>query len=172
MKLAATPLIRALPAASRPGLLASFKTWDLAPGGTLWKQGEPGDSIAVVLRGRCQLVRTVGDHEVVLAEAGPPTVIGALALLSPGPRAATLRADRPTRLAVLDGKTFTRIWSKNSPTAVQLQLVVARSLAEQLRNADKQLSSLLEDPVIELDDAPLRYVLRVVDHLCVEALRR
>ncbi|GEM_PF-1505581 len=172
MRLADTTLFKALPPGSRPSLLGVFQTVELAQGQALWRVGEPGDSLAVLLEGGCELSRPSGDRHAVLGQLAPGALIGALTLLSPGPRASTLSARQDSTLAVLEGRAFRSIWRTASPTAVQLQLVIARTLALELRDLDAQLSTLMDRPAVELQDAELRHVLRVVDHLCEEALRR
>lgn len=172
MRLADTTLFKALPPGSRPSLAGVFQTIELAADQALWTVDEPGDSLAVLLEGRCTLSRPSGDRHAVLGQLAPGALIGALTLLSPGPRAATLTAERDSTLAVLEGKAFRSIWRSASPTAIQLQLVIARTLALELRDLDAQLSTLMDRPAVELQDAELRHVLRVVDHLCEAALKR
>jgi CRP-like cAMP-binding protein len=172
MKLMDTTLFKALPRSSRPSLERVFKTVKLVPGQTLWTVDQPGDSLAVMLEGRCTLSRPSGDRHAVLGKLAPGALIGALTLLSPGPRAATLTADTDSTLAVLEGKAFRSIWRSGSPTAVQLQLVIARTLARELRNLDAQLSTLMDRPALELQDAEVRHMLPALYNLCEAALKR
>ncbi len=172
MKLTATPLFRALPPGSRESLAGAFQVVELPGGQAHWTVGQPGDSLVVVLEGRCALSRPSGDRVALLGEAGPGELVGALSLLSPSPRSSTLRATVRTLLAELPGRAFRNIWHTSSPTAIQLQLVIARTLAVELRDLDRQLTALMNRPAVELQDAELRHVLRVVDHLCEASLKR
>lgn len=172
MKLIHSPLFKALPTGSRASLAGAFQERELAAGTALWRVDEPADSLAIVLSGQCELSRPSGDQIAVLGQLGPGTLVGSLTLLSPSPRAATLRALVDSRVAELPGRAFRNIWRTSSPTAIQLQLVIARTLAQELRDLDHQLTELMHRPAVELQDAELRHVLRVVDHLCEASLRR
>jgi Cyclic nucleotide-binding domain len=69
----------------------------LAPGETLVEQGQPGDSLYLLLDGVLQ-VEVDGE---ILAEVGPGAVVGERALLEGGRRTSTLRAVSTCRVVVV-----------------------------------------------------------------------
>ncbi|MBO0828930.1 MAG: cyclic nucleotide-binding domain-containing protein [Streptosporangiales bacterium] len=70
-------------------------TRGLSPGETLVRQGEPDDSVLLLLDG----VVTVDVDGTAMPELGPGAVIGERAVLEGGRRTATLTAATPVRVA-------------------------------------------------------------------------
>ena len=92
---AETALARELSARiMQPGARPRVKT--VAPGRTLVEQGEPGDSLFLLLDGVLD-VEVDGEK---LAEVGPGAILGERAVLEGGRRTATLRAVTPVKVAV------------------------------------------------------------------------
>ena len=83
----------------------------VADGAVLTEQGEPGREFFLVLEGksRCEV-----DGSVV-AEFGPGDFFGEMALLDHGPRHATVVAEGPGEVLVLDGREFNTLLDA-SPT--------------------------------------------------------
>lgn len=75
---------------------AKPKIRTVAPGRTLVEQGEPGDSLFLLLDGVLE-VEVDGEK---LAEVGPGAILGERAVLEGGARTATLRAVTPAKVAV------------------------------------------------------------------------
>jgi cyclic nucleotide-binding protein len=100
--------------AIRSGAQLQRRRLDL--GETLVKQGEPGADMFLLLEGVLD-VEIDGD---TVAQVGPGTVLGELAVLGDGRRTATLRAVRPSRVAVL------------TPTHRLAELALARRQADHL----------------------------------------
>ncbi|MBX9243887.1 cyclic nucleotide-binding domain-containing protein [Actinotalea ferrariae] len=75
----------------------------LAAGQALFRQGEPGGHVALLLDGVVAVVRD-GTH---LADIGPGAILGERALLE-GSRTATVVAVTPVTVAVLDGARLSR----------------------------------------------------------------
>ncbi|WP_341360703.1 cyclic nucleotide-binding domain-containing protein [Georgenia sp. M64] len=78
----------------RPGRRVRFA--NVAAGETLVRQGEPGDTVFLLLDG---VVRVEVDDQVV-ADVGPGAVLGERAMLEGGRRTSTLRAVTACRVAV------------------------------------------------------------------------
>ena len=72
---------------------------ELAAGETLFKTGEPGESLYIVSEGEVELfIRDTAGQKILLAIAGKGEVFGELALLDRGPRTATAMALADTEL--------------------------------------------------------------------------
>lgn len=75
-------------------------------GDAIVTEGEPGDSMFVIVRGRVAVSVGGGDDPVSLAELGPGDFFGESALLSGRPRTATIRALAPTECLSLSRDAF------------------------------------------------------------------
>lgn len=73
----------------------------LPQGNEIVRQGEPGDSCYLVRSGRVEVVQRDADSERRLATLGPGALFGEAALLTEGPRNATVRSLEPVELLVL-----------------------------------------------------------------------
>ena len=77
-----------------------------AAGEVIVRQGEPGEAAYVIVSGRCEVTVAEGGGESVRRVMGPGEPFGETALLSPGPRTATVTAVEPTVVEVIDGTRF------------------------------------------------------------------
>jgi len=79
-----------------------FEVFDAPRGTTLFQEGEPGDSLYIVLAGKVKLGRRAPDgRENLVAVMGPADQFGELSLFDPGPRTATAVVVTDARLARL-----------------------------------------------------------------------
>jgi RimJ/RimL family protein N-acetyltransferase len=72
------------------------------PGEVLAREGEPGKTFALVLEGRLAITHESANGDRFLAEVGPGSILGELALLRDRPRTATVTAVDTVLLAVGD----------------------------------------------------------------------
>ncbi len=140
-------LRRRLPALVRvpDGLLGELETDAQAPTGStlawirlrrgevLFRSGDPGDALYVLLSGRLQVVAEEGwepgtPGEVALGEVTPGESVGEMALLTGNPRSATVRAQRDSDLLGLSREGFDRLLERE-PRAL---LPTIRGLATRL----------------------------------------
>ncbi len=83
---------------------APFPSTSFAPGTVIVKEGDLGDAAYIIRRGRC----SVHKDGQVLRTMGPGEVFGETAILSPGPRTATVIADVETVCQVITSGVFER----------------------------------------------------------------
>ena len=98
---------------ARREVWAHMRRRRFARGEVLFHQGDPGDSLHLIVKGRVS-VRTAtprGDR-AILRVLGPDQVVGEFALVSPAPRAATVTALEPTETMTLDRATFADLRTK------------------------------------------------------------
>lgn len=81
----------------------------------LMREGARALNACIVLTGKVQVFKTVGDQEVVLAEVGPGGVVGEMALIDDAPRMASVRALEPTSVWVVPKASFTRLLKSSPP---------------------------------------------------------
>jgi CRP-like cAMP-binding protein len=110
------------------------------PGGAvLFREGEPGREMYVVQQGRVTVSKRVGDVEKILASMGPGEFLGEMSILNNRPRSATATCAEPSKLLVIDAKTFEAMIRGNAEIAVRL----IKKLADRLAEADEQIENLL-----------------------------
>jgi predicted acylesterase/phospholipase RssA/CRP-like cAMP-binding protein len=106
----------------------------LSSGEILFREGDAGDALYVVLTGRLRVVVAVPDGESrTLAEIGRGEVVGEMALLTGDPRSATVIAVRDTQLVRLSRVAFERI-VQQCPGAM---LLVTRRLVHRLQQMNR-----------------------------------
>ena len=101
--LAQVPLFAALDAESAATLEAMLTTRTLARGHVVFREGDTGDRLFVVLDGKVKISRAAADgRENLLAVLGATEMFGELSLFDPGPRTATVTTVTEATLASLD----------------------------------------------------------------------
>ena len=132
----------------------------LEAGETLFKTGEPGESLYIVRDGEVELfIRDTAGQKILLAIAGNGEVFGELALLDRGPRTATAMALTDTELLELDREDLLLLFHK-SPTAA-LRLLAAMS--QMTRKADELLRTRVSRNPNEEDEEKITPLQRVAD---------
>ena len=107
-------------------------TFMLHGGETLFRQGDPGDFLCIVISGRLRVVvRGADSKENTITELGSGELVGEMAVISGEQRTATIDAIRDTQLARLTKSGFERFLSKHGKPAVEM---LTRKLAERLRD--------------------------------------
>ena len=113
---------------------------EIRKGDVIFTEGEPGDSLYIILSGKVKLGRRAADgRQNLIAVMGPSDMVGELSLFDPGPRTATATAVTDLRLARLR-KAALRPWLTNRPE-ISEQLV--RVLARRLRRTNNALADLI-----------------------------
>ena len=127
-------------------LFAAVPTWHLMPiaeacheaGFTdqapIFRQGEPGDSLCILLAGTVEVVR----DGAVINRLGPGEVCGEVSVLGLAPRTAGVQAVGEVRTLMLEAERFRRIVRENG----DIGLAVIQVLAERLRVATERESAL------------------------------
>ena len=100
-------------------------TVQLAPGDFLFREGEKGDKMYVLLEGEIDL--RLGDYVVQIARQG--ALIGQMALIENTPRAANAVAKTTCKLAVIDQRRFDFLVQQHPRFAIY----VMKTLADHLR---------------------------------------
>lgn len=127
--LARTPLFATLAPEHIARLARTAQRRRYDAGQIVMVQGEPGDTLAVILSGELHIsVASRDGHEATLAVLVPGDVCGELALLDGGPRSATVTAIQPTVVLSLRRDDFLAILHQAPPIAVRLLEVLARRL--------------------------------------------
>jgi CRP-like cAMP-binding protein len=109
-------------------------------GTTLFRKGDPGNSLIVVVSGRVKIsVPSPDGREVVLNVIHPGEVLGEIALLDGRPRTADAVALTDCELMVVDRREFTPFVRDNPDVALRLIEV----LCERLRHTSEQVEDVI-----------------------------
>ena len=103
-------------------------------GEIIFREGEPGDSMYVVLEGAVDV--KVGDEKFIVA--GPGEILGEMALIDSSARSAIAVARKDCKLVPINEKRFTALVRQTPVFAIH----VMKILVERLRRMNKILASI------------------------------
>lgn len=110
-------------------------------GDTIVRQFEKNYDLMIVLEGAAKITTFSGD---CIAEIGPGSLIGEMALIDDQPRSATVLAVGNTKVAVLPYEEFKRVLESDSGIAAKVILNLAKVLTQRLRTTNIQLDAALQ----------------------------
>jgi CRP/FNR family transcriptional regulator len=111
------------------------------PGDLIFKEGEKGDRMYILLEGSVELKMRVERGETVLKTVDTPNdFFGEMALLDDRPRSASAVAVKSTKALVVDGPTFESMILANGKFALK----IIKVLAARIRSSNDQVSDLIE----------------------------
>ena len=106
---------------------------DLGAGERLLQQGEPGDSVVLIVQGRAKVSYVTREgRELVLRFCGPGELVGELAVLDQRPRLSSVTALEPMQVLVVPARDFVALLG--SMPGITLEL--SRMLSRRFRDAD------------------------------------
>jgi CRP/FNR family cyclic AMP-dependent transcriptional regulator len=130
------PFFKLLDSDERIELATVLEEAKIANGETLFKIGDPGDSLYIVRSGLVEMfVKDHAGERISLTTAGPGDLFGELSLLDNGPRAATAVALEDTDLLVLDRGDLLLFLRRKPDAALDLMTV----MGQRLRRSDELL---------------------------------
>ena len=133
------PLLARLPEAEVRALASHGQVHEHRPGTVIFQQGDPGDSLHIVVEGSIRIVvLSASGVEATVALLGPGECVGDLALLDGRPRSASAIAARPTKTLVVTREAFRR-WLGERPLAA---LALLETLSLRVRRTDEALADL------------------------------
>lgn len=101
----------------------------------IFDEGEEGQAIYIVLEGSVLICRQGDSGNGRIAELGPGTFFGDLALLDNSPRAAQSRAASDCKLAVFFREDFLGLLETHALIASKISLQLARHIGRRLRES-------------------------------------
>ena len=132
------PIFTAIDEVSAASLRASMTAIKVTKGQVIFKEGDAGDRLFVVISGKLKLGTYSNDgRENLLSILGPGDMFGELSLFDPGPRTATAVVD--SKLLALAHDQVIGLVKEHPQVALQL----LRRLAQRLRKANEVLSDLV-----------------------------
>ena len=120
---------------------AGLKVTFYNEGDVIFRQGDPGEVMYILVSGAVELRMKVEKGEKLLkCVETPHDFFGEMALVDGSPRSATAIAVKPTKLIVVDEAQFEKIATTNGSFAWKIIQV----LSQRIRNSNLQISELIE----------------------------
>jgi signal-transduction protein with cAMP-binding, CBS, and nucleotidyltransferase domain len=109
---------------------------DFPPDRIVIREGEPGDTLYLVLEGEVVVTKKQGDDQVELDRIGAGDYFGEMALFEEIPRTASIRTLRPCRMLTLRKHAFTEM-VREYP---QIPLEICKVLGKRLRRLHRKIT--------------------------------
>lgn len=139
--LKAIPLFHHLTYKELTAVLAVSSTRTYPGGREIVIEGQPGDELFVVVRGRVAVEK--GGVEIGELKTGGH--FGEMGLIDNAPRSATVRATEPTRVMVISRAELMGLMRKEPVLAVKLLWSFVQVLSDRLRDANTHLSQAMQE---------------------------
>ncbi len=154
--LASTDVFRGLSGDALADIGASVEWLQALGGQVLFREGEPGDAVYIVVSGRLiAYVHAVEGGERRLREIGRGGNVGEIALLTDEPRSASVRAVRDTTLARLSRARFVELLARHPDAMQPLTRTLARWLSHSHRAPSRGMAAGTVALVPLAPDVPL-----------------
>lgn len=108
-------------------------------GNIVLRKGDPGDSMFLLLSGKATVFDSGPRGEIVFARLEPGDVFGEMALVSPGPRSANIRADEDMEYIEITWTSLARIQRFLPYLSGKLYLNLSRILGDRLIAMNKEV---------------------------------
>jgi HEAT repeat protein len=125
------PLFADLPPQDLMPIAAIASEHSFADADTIAEQDEPGDEMHIIVSGYVLVIlRQPNGHQQVLAVRSAGDVIGEMAVITSGPRMASLAAKGPVRLLSIGRRQFESMLRERPETSLALMRVLCQRLAD------------------------------------------
>lgn len=121
-----------------------FTTRKVAAGEYLFRAGDEGSELFVILEGEVEVLLPYAKKKrILLAKFGAGMTVGEVAFIQPGPRSADGRAAEDCELAVIKHSALKRMSKEYPEYGMKLLLEIGRDQSRNLRRADEELRRLV-----------------------------
>jgi CRP-like cAMP-binding protein len=127
--LSQTPLFAGLPSEALEALVQQLELVQLQRGDTLFKEGDPGDALYVIVDGEVS-VQAEGPPRVEMARLAAGSFIGEVALMTDQPRSATVVAVTDSELLRIDRETLANVLASHGEVLAALLRFVRDRLVD------------------------------------------
>ena len=125
-------LCSALSAAELDAIAAIVERREIAAGKELFREGDAGDGLYLVVAGEVNVIKLGAGGEHVLAKLGTGAVLGEMSLVTSDARSATGRALAPTVVLHVPAAAFRALLDSGSTAALKIARAIAEVLARRL----------------------------------------
>jgi CRP-like cAMP-binding protein len=116
------------------------------PGRPVFREGEPGDTMYIIQRGRVKITKRIGDVEKILMVLQKGDFFGEMSIIIQAKRSATATAIDQVELLSFNRQGFISMISKNSNIAMN----IIEKLCFRLEKADNQIRDLTKRDIKSL----------------------
>src|SRR3954470_7312045 len=163
-ELAQAPLLAGLPLDARSDLAEGARRRRWAPGDVVFHEGAAGDALHVVRRGLLAVVRPSRDPGLVLNRMRPGDAFGEIAVLTEGPRLASVVTVEPSETLEVAKADFDRVLAANPRATRRMLGALARSLTlakEEVTRHNSRLEATVRERTADLRESQLEVVRRL-----------
>jgi CRP/FNR family cyclic AMP-dependent transcriptional regulator len=109
------------------------------PGEAIFHEGEAGEAMFIIQEGEVRIHKRVRDRETTLAVLKAGDFFGEMAIIDQEPRSASATAGEEAKILVLSKDIF----ESQIKTNPKIIMAILRKMSERLRQADRQIKTLL-----------------------------
>jgi len=132
-------IVQGLSGGEQESVRALMQRREYPAGEAIFRQGEEGDALYIILRGSASVHMRLPAGDVRLVTFSPGTVFGEMALLDRERRSATVTADEPLACFVLERARFDRLRAEHPRIALAILANMAREMSLRMRRANRSL---------------------------------
>jgi CRP-like cAMP-binding protein len=137
-------LCRGLSGAELDAIAAIVETKEVAAGRELFREGDPGDGLFLVVAGEIDVIKRGPRGDRSLARMGAGGVLGEMSLITADVRSATGRATVDSRVLRLPVQRFRTLLDGGSPAALKIAAAIAEVLARRLADMNNMVIELAD----------------------------
>jgi CRP/FNR family transcriptional regulator, cyclic AMP receptor protein len=135
-------LCRTLSSAEIDTIAAIAETRDVPAGREIFREGEPGDGLFLVVSGEIDIVKQSSAGARSLAHLGAGSILGEISLLTSEARSATGRALVDTKVLHLPMQAFRQLHVGGSTAALKVVAAIAEVLSRRLATMNVKVVEL------------------------------
>ena len=136
------PLFAGLGQGELGDIVRIFERVTFEPGACLVRQGHPADSAFILESGAADVITALpGGGEAKVAQLGPGSVLGEMALLESGVRSATVIASSALAGHFIERDSFRMLLAQRNQAAFAIQGRIIRTLCQRLRELNAKIVS-------------------------------
>ena len=135
-------LCRALSSAEVEAIAAIAETRDIPAGREIFREGDAGDGLFLVVSGEIDIVKQAPGGSRSLAHLGAGAILGEISLLTSEARSATGRALVDTRVLHLPMQGFRQLLAESSTAALKMVAAIAEVLSRRLATMNVKVIEL------------------------------
>jgi len=147
--LASIPMFSSVPPEDIEDLTHTLTVRDIEAGGDVFRQGDKGSKLYVIVTGEVEISVGEGERRLVLASLHKGQYFGEMSILDGSPRSAAARAPKATSLLELDRREFVE-FLKRRPLA---SIYIMAELGDRMRATNDLMARQLTKGGTSIDDA-------------------
>jgi len=121
-------------------LAGFFKHYCVGDKNIIFKEGEPGDFMFIILEGGVEVIKSDNDKEYRLSVEGKGKIIGEMALIDGERRSATCITTEKSSFAIMGKSSFETLYNRYPALAFKFLIRITRLISKRLRMTSGKLS--------------------------------